>query len=283
MSTTEIERRPLTPLDATATRRAITQYQEGLKSLLDPAEDVQMFRSRDGSKHAFVKRSGWRKIALWCDLSVENRTVEVDRDEAGRPLRARVVARASAPNGRFADGEGSCAANERSFSKLEHDLLATAATRAVNRAISNLVGLGAVSAEEMDGAVTPMAVDTEHPYGPDATDELVGEALTAIRAMWPDMAGDAEAMVDLLTRNFGSFPEIAGRTIKGLHYCVTNPPKPAAPPSHPAFEEVVTPAAEEITTPTVENTPANSTSGVANADDEVDIDAIFDAEAKFME
>jgi hypothetical protein len=281
MSTTEIERRPLTPLDANATRQSIQLYQEGLRSLLDPAEDVQMFRDRKGEAHAFVKRSGWRKIALWCDLSVENRSIEIDRGDTGKPLRARVVARASAPNGRFADGEGSCDATERSFSKLEHDLLATAATRAVNRAISNLVGLGAVSAEEMDGAATPMAVtDSAAPYGPEADAELRTEAVGAIAAMWPEMASEAPAMVDLLESNFGTFPEVAARTIKGLHWCVNNPlPKPEP-------EEVVTPDAVEAepnSTPGVVNPAANSTPGVAKADDEVDIDAIFESEAQFME
>src|SRR5215467_1061797 len=127
MSTTDIEaRRPLAPLDVMATKQAITAYQDGLKSLLAP-EDVQTFRGQKGDKHSFVKRSGWRKIALWCDLSVEDRTVTIDRDESGKPLRVRVVARAVAPSGRYADGEGACASDERRFSKLEHDILATAA------------------------------------------------------------------------------------------------------------------------------------------------------------
>jgi hypothetical protein len=68
-----------------------------------------------------------------------------------------VVARATHPSGRHADGDGTCASNEKRFRKgdqrMEHNLTATAATRAVNRAVSNLVAFGAVSAEEAEGTV----------------------------------------------------------------------------------------------------------------------------------
>jgi hypothetical protein len=276
MSTEVIERRPLTPLNVQQTKVAITQYQEGLKSLLDPSEDVQSFVDRKGGKHSFVKRSGWRKIALWCDLSIENKTIEIDRDPNGKPLRARVVARASAPSGRFAEGEGGCDLTEHAVTKPEHDLLAIAATRAVNRAVSNLVGLGAVSAEEMDGGAAPMApaADPAHPYGPDATSDMHAEAVTAILSLWPAWSeSDAKWMLDLLARNFGSLPEISVRTLKGLQWCVANPPKHAGP----EFEEIVTPAA-------VEQPIASPTEAIPDsAGDEVDIDAIFDAERNFME
>ena len=279
------ERRPLTPLNVQQTKVAITQYQEGLKSLLDPAEDVQSFTDRKGGKHAFVKRSGWRKIALWCDLSIENRTIEIDRDANGKPLRARVVARASAPSGRFAEGEGGCDLTEHAVSKPEHDLLAIAATRAVNRAVSNLVGLGAVSAEEMDGAAAMPAgaIDPTHPYGADASLELVEQAVNAIAAMWPEQATDAGAMVSLLKDNFGYLPEIAARTINGLKWCVTNPEAWA---SHTPEAEVVTPGPEDVqanSTPSVDLPDAKSTPSVDMPGDEVDIDAIFDNERSFME
>jgi hypothetical protein len=68
------------------------------------------------------------------------------------PLRAEVWARAIAPSGRSMDGDGYCSVDEERFSgprgnksKLENDLRATATTRAMNRAISGLVGMGEVS------------------------------------------------------------------------------------------------------------------------------------------
>lgn len=144
----------LHPLDVSEVKGAMEQYQAGLRDLL-AAEDWQGPPNQDGS---FVKKSGWRKIATWFSLSVNllPGTATKERDEDGQLLRASVWARAIAPNGRSADGDGSCAIDEPRFAdekgriKVEHDLPATAATRAMNRAISNLVGMGAVSAEEVD-------------------------------------------------------------------------------------------------------------------------------------
>ena len=44
---------------------------------------------------------------------------------------------------------GACSHDERVFNKPVHDLIGTATTRALNRATSNLVGLGELSAEEL--------------------------------------------------------------------------------------------------------------------------------------
>lgn len=289
MSTTEIERRPLAPLDVAATRAAITQYQSGLKALLDPAEDLQLFKDRKGEKHSFVKRSGWRKIALWCDLSLESRTEEIDRAEDGKVLRARVVYRALAPSGRFADGEGSCDRQERAFSKPEHDILATAATRAANRAVSNLVGLGAVSAEEVDGGPPDVTPDTTHPFGPEASPELVAKVRGAIGPLIPGCPGDAAVRV--FTNNFGYFPEVAGRTIMGMLWLQSNPPPSAPaqpPPQAPVRSPEGTQAPSPATAPTEQGPTAQGlTSGPEFDDvvtaaevvedlDEVDIDGLLD-------
>ena len=152
------------PLPLEQVREAMTQYQHGLQSLLTP-EDWQ----NAGRGEKFVKKSGWRKIATWFGLSVELVRDEVERDpESGEVQRATVWARAIAPNGRSFDGDGHCSVEENRFKsgsgrqKLENDLRGTATTRAINRAISGLVGMGAVSAEEMDtGGSAP--VDDEAP------------------------------------------------------------------------------------------------------------------------
>lgn len=142
----------LRPLDVTQQREAMQLYQQGLQSILDPSDWQDAGR---GEK--FVKKSGWRKIAAWFDLSIEFVRDVVERDDAGAPQRAQVVARAIAASGRYADGDGYCDVSETRFrkesarQKLENDLRGTATTRAVNRAVSNLVGMGAVSAEEVDG------------------------------------------------------------------------------------------------------------------------------------
>lgn len=144
-------REALTPLDAEQVVAGMQAYQELLPRLLDDS-DYQRVGSR-----RFVKKSGWRKIARAFNLSVEIVTVRVLRDDHGGPVRAEAICRAIAPNGQVQDGDGYCAIDEDRFSsdranlsKVENDLRATATTRAKNRAISDLVGMGEVSAEEAD-------------------------------------------------------------------------------------------------------------------------------------
>ena len=64
-------------------------------------------------------------------------------------MRAEYVVEAKAPNGRSAVGVGIASIHERQFSNPEHDIPATAHTRAKNRAFADLFGLGEVSAEEI--------------------------------------------------------------------------------------------------------------------------------------
>jgi hypothetical protein len=126
------------------------EYQQGLHALLND-NDWQVFADREGRERRFVKRGGWRKVATWfgLDLLVDDERMRLSHDTDGNPLRAIVVARAVAPNGRMAEDVGACSISERRFSKPEHDLIATATTRALNRATSNLVGMGELSAEEL--------------------------------------------------------------------------------------------------------------------------------------
>jgi len=126
------------------------EYQSLCSDLLDKSD----WQGIPGGDHSFVKKSGWRKIATAFDLDVQIVRSSVDRAVDGSPLRAQVIARAIAPSGRYMDGDGYCAADESRFrsaggrQKLENDLRATATTRAKNRAIADLVGMGDVSAEE---------------------------------------------------------------------------------------------------------------------------------------
>lgn len=149
---------PLRPLPVREVQRAMREYQDGLAAILADS-DYQSFKDRDGEPRKFVKRSGWRKIATWFGLDLHIGRITVERDEHGRVLLAEVVGRAVAPNGRVSEDVGACSADERRFSKPEHDIRAVAATRALNRAISNLTGMGDVSAEEMVEDVEPLLPD----------------------------------------------------------------------------------------------------------------------------
>lgn len=152
---TDLEVRPpgnkvLMPLDTEQVVAGMEAYQAMLPKLL--TESDWQDAGRDGR---FVKKSGWRKIARAFNLSVMVVSVRIERDVEGNPTRAETIARAMAPNGQVSDADGYCSADEKRFEqprgrqKLENDLRATATTRAKNRAISDLVGMGEVSAEEI--------------------------------------------------------------------------------------------------------------------------------------
>lgn len=184
-ASTEIARRErrsevIRPLDPDQLIQSFTDYQQLLPRLLSDSDYQDAGRGR-----RFVKKSGWRKIATAFDLDVQIIRSTVDRDDTGQPLRAEVWARAIAPSGRSMDGDGYCSGEEDRFSgprgnrsKLENDLRATATTRAMNRAISGLVGMGEVSAEEIDA-------------GPPARAQLPAWAVEATRPR-------KEAFLDLL-------------------------------------------------------------------------------------
>jgi hypothetical protein len=185
------------PLDADQLVDSFKEYQGLLPRILD-ASDYQAAEA--GKK--FVKKSGWRKIATAFDLDVQILAEEVERDDAGRILRAKTTARATAPSGRAMDGDGYCTVDEftgrrANNPKMENDLRGTAATRAKNRAISDLVGMGDVSAEE--------AVDA------------AGHAATAPLPWWAEGASDdrKRELVDACTEIIGN-RELALNLLSGI-------------------------------------------------------------------
>jgi len=132
-------------------RDAMAVYREMCKSLLE-RDDFQAVGDRE-----FVKRSGFQKLAAAYGVSTRIVSQDFDYSDEGEIVRARVVVRATHPSGRYAEGDGACSAREKRFrrggEKIDHDLPATAMTRATNRAVSNLVAFGQVSAEEAESTV----------------------------------------------------------------------------------------------------------------------------------
>lgn len=115
---------------------------EALKVSIISDEDIQVI---EGKK--FLKKSYWRKIATFFNLSCE--CVKEDRIKDAAGLTYLVTYKATATNGRHTYGDGSCSSKEKRLVKTEHNTRAIAHTRACNRAVSNLVGGGEVSAEEV--------------------------------------------------------------------------------------------------------------------------------------
>jgi hypothetical protein len=206
---TRVRHEVLVPLDVTEQAAAMRIYQEGLKSILDE-NDWQ----NAGRGEKFVKKSGWRKIAAWYSLSIQLIQDNVDRADDGSVMRAQVWARAIAPNGRYADADGYCDVSESRFArnkaKLENDLRGTASTRAINRAISNLVGMGAVSHEEM------VTVDIGPPYGPAASPEQQAQLGRALTYVFDDAAWTDDAMRSILKRCGGYLPLVVMQAIGGV-------------------------------------------------------------------
>lgn len=180
MQLVPVERGGLTRPVATVeeTREAFEQYQL-LRQTIVTEKDVTRISGKE-----FVNKSGWRKLGTVMGTSSKIVSRDYQRDAHARITSAEVIVRAIAPNGRFMEGLGACDFHERCcprafgvegqetppvcrdgrskhhhcepgcdgfnhFSKPQHDIPATASTRALNRAMSDLFGFGEVSAEEV--------------------------------------------------------------------------------------------------------------------------------------
>jgi len=170
----------IAPADLEDVADLYDKFEEIKNNLLDIGTDTTAI---EGSQ--YINKSGWRKIATAFNVSVE--IVEEEQWVESDVVKCRVRAVAEAPNGRTSSGVAMCASNESNHMKLlegsvpmedemrgwspddenvlevdgsfrrlrdpkavnEHNIYATAETRAKNRAISDMVGGGEVSAEEI--------------------------------------------------------------------------------------------------------------------------------------
>ena len=159
---------------------AMNDYQELCQSLLNDS-DWQMIQGK-----RFPKRSAWRKLAVAYGVSFEIRDRQLLWDDDGALKAAEFVIRATAPNGRFADGWGACSVAERNAGrKAVHDIPATAETRAKNRAAADLFGMGEVSAEEIDRNAMYISPDTAAKLR-GRIDPLTLERRTVLTGLWKD-------------------------------------------------------------------------------------------------
>ncbi len=207
-------REVLMPLDVEQVIAGMEAYQAMLPRLLT-ADDWQGKPGADGS---FVKKSGWRKISRAFNLSLEKVSATVERDASGSPIRAESVYRAVAPNGQVSEGDGYCAREESRFAKekgrqkLENDLRATATTRAKSRAISDLVGMGKVSAEEAQAGG-----DDAPPFGPLADEATQERMLKALAYLMDQGDGPDEeaalAAFNAIGKDCGYIPKPVARAV----------------------------------------------------------------------
>ena len=150
-------------VDVDSAKAFMDNYQEVCKALLDKS-DYQNVKI-NGKSTAFKKKSAWRKIATAFNISDEILEKEIIRDDNYQIISATFAVKVTAPNGRSGIGTASCSIFDKiknsdleqpsnfelrkRFNNAENDVIGTAHTRAKSRAISDLVGMGEVSAEEM--------------------------------------------------------------------------------------------------------------------------------------
>mgnify|MGYP000925851162 CR=1 FL=1 len=142
----------LPPISMDIVRPAVTAQQaaaawqefQQLKRAVINKSDLQNIQGKD-----FIKKSGWRKLAQYFNLT-DDIVQEVREPTTDGGWVWTIKVKCIAANGRYTIGVGKCASNERKFAHAEHDTYATAHTRAKNRAISDMIAAGEVSAEEVD-------------------------------------------------------------------------------------------------------------------------------------
>ena len=122
---------------------AWNEFQDLKRAILQPS-DLQKISGKD-----FMKKSAWRKFATFFNLNDKIVEEAQTPHSDGNGWTWKIKVECMAPNGRITEGVGMCSTSERNFAHVEHDTYATAHTRAKNRAISDMVAAGEVSAEEV--------------------------------------------------------------------------------------------------------------------------------------
>ncbi len=162
----------------TPVERGATQFEEyqALQKALDSLMPEQIISIR-GKK--FRRKGYWRAVAKGFRVTTE--VVREERVEVDSDWGYLFIIRATNGAGESAEGDGACMASEKASGQATlHNVRAHAFTRAKNRAISDLVGFGEVSAEEIEREerdVTPPTpqrtiVSHELPPTPHAYDGL---------------------------------------------------------------------------------------------------------------
>lgn len=111
-------------------------YQNAAMAILEKSDFTMI------SGNPFIKKSGWRKISFYFNISYEIKDRIIEFDDNRNVQRAEFVVRAYMQGGRFSDGWGSCDRREKRFLKPNHDIPSTAETRSKNKACQDLLGIG---------------------------------------------------------------------------------------------------------------------------------------------
>ena len=206
-------------------------YQDLVKALLDKSDYQQI----NGVPKK--KKSAWRKLATAFNISDDIVEKEIIREEDHQIISAWFVVKATLPNGRYGIGVGDCSIFDKinkkdtempsnfelrkRFNNAEHDVLTTAHTRAKSRAISDLVGGGEVSAEELDGLtggkngkpVKPMKPKSAKPQSKVPNTSNMGYKPKAPKTPKPKMDDEA---IEVTPKEVKNTPKTSGMSLKEI-------------------------------------------------------------------
>ena len=173
-----IDAAPLMPMSMGTTFSAYKSMQTEIdKAMPDQIMSIQ--------GRQFRKKGYWRAVRAAFQLKVT--CVHEERIEVGGDWGYSALYRAEGRNGMSADGDGVCMSTEKSErQRSEHNVRSHAHTRAFNRAVSNLVGFGEVSAEEVERDDHPPTV-----YTPSTITAKVG-VVAAIDAIPFELGNDED-------------------------------------------------------------------------------------------
>jgi hypothetical protein len=167
-----------TPKALEQQHRLAAAYDAACASLIGP-NDIQVEGNR-----SFKKKSAFAKLGRHFNISTI--VVSTQKEMLGEKFCATVTVKALAPWGQSAEAVGACATDEESGRRsiTIADAIATAETRAHNRAISRLIAMGEVSAEEIEkgersGARGAVAVGGNSPGGRAAAVPSIRDPLQA--------------------------------------------------------------------------------------------------------
>lgn len=118
-------------------------YQHLIKKIADTGDFVKV-----GDKE-FPTKQFANKLSKFFGLNVMIQKFWREELEGKDNFTIHVVVRAEGPNGQIRESDGHCHSKERKFAHLQHDVFATAVTRAKSRAIMELAGYGECTAEEV--------------------------------------------------------------------------------------------------------------------------------------
>ncbi len=163
----------LTETQVEATVRHFALFEEVKRKVLDPRVDVlyigpdgrpRTYTQRREAASRYIRKSGWRKLAMvfGINLRVVGMDRENHRDGHGTYYLWNARVRAEHPaSGKYVEGIGVANSRDQFFTRGgkrpadEKDIKLKAQTVGMNRAISDLIGGGQMSAEEMEEGPAP--------------------------------------------------------------------------------------------------------------------------------